>query len=181
MLVSARVTFPCNHPLRLNPSLSFFFEHCNCNYGEWSEVRPLMNAPAVRTSRQECDTGLKIPIGIRYQLAIEGSNCSVDGTECEACVDKQELMYICATTCRYENVSDVRSVVSPETLGHTVNVPRNQCESEYVYPAGRYMRALSGYHCIGIRCMPCEDKWEDLYICKTIILICDCFVVRTSF
>ena len=129
-VVSGRVTLPCDHIFSRVPALSAFFEHCKCDYNEtWYDEQPLVNAPAVRVLRTECESGMKIPKSVRYHRAVSYNGVAC-GAGCEACADKREVVYECKMDCVYENITAVRSVVSSDTMRQTVNVPRSQCESE---------------------------------------------------
>ena len=162
-LTACQVQFSCDSFLRRFPSLSVFFQHCECHYGNWTDVIPLENTSALVVPQTECESGLKI-LGIRYQYATGGES-SCNSTGCVPCTDRQENATICKTDCQYVTGSDVM----PLEGALSVEVPRNQCESGWAIPAQQYLLAVGGYECNQTSCRECEDKWNtQLYICKYI-------------
>ena len=142
--------------------MSIFFQHCECRYGNWTDVIPLEDTPPVAVPRNECESGLKI-LGVRYQHATGGEQCDSNG--CVPCTDRQENTTVCKTDCQYVAGSDVMPVEGVLS----VKVPRNQCESGWAIPAQQYLLAVGGYKCNKTSCRVCEDKYNtELYICKYI-------------
>ena len=165
-VATCRVQLPCDSLLRRFPTLSIFFEHCNCSYGNWSDVMPLAGAPppAVPVPPEECESGLKIATGVRFQRATDYNNftCGDDGTGCEACAERREEVYSCVTDCIYETGTEATLVIE----GESVRVPSSQCESGYAIPATRPLLAVGGFQCTGTRCTRCENDIEEIYMCK---------------
>ena len=121
-LVQCQVQYPCDSFLRQFPSLSSFFQHCECRYGNG---RKLFLSSAVRVSRSE----LQIP-GVSFQHATGGERCTASG--CVPCEDRRETAYVCKTDCRYVNGSDV----TPVEGAATVRVARRQ-DTTSIHPNSR--------------------------------------------
>ena len=91
-----------------------------------------MAGPPISVPRNECESGLKIP-GIRQQ---HGVSCSAPG--CDVCPVRYVSEFVCKTDCVYVNGSDV----IPIENATSIRVPRNQCRSEYAFPAKQYLVVL---------------------------------------
>ena len=161
-LASCRVQLPCDSILRTFPSLSIFFEHCLCSYGNWSDVVPLVSEVALPVPQTECESGLKIATGQRIQhpTGYNNNTCGENGNGCEACTEKREEVYSCVTDCQYVNVTAAEVVLQENSE------PSSQCASGFAIPGRRRLQAVGGYQCIGTRCRQCEDNWEEIHMCK---------------
>ena len=116
-----------------------------------------MAGPPISVPRNECESGLKIP-GIRQQ---HGVSCSAPG--CDVCPVRYVSEFVCKTDCLYVNGSDVILIENATSI----RVPRNQCRSEYAFPAAKqYIVAVGGFDCNETWCSQCENKWIIRYICK---------------
>ena len=161
-VVSCQVQFPCNHFLRNFPSLAPLFQHCLCSHENSTDVIPKVATP-VSAPRNECESGQKIP-GVRYHY---GFSCN--GPGCDVCPVVNTTVFVCKTDCVYVNGSEV----IPIENATYIQVSRNQCRSEYAFPAKQYLVAVGGFECNETWCRQCEDKWIPRYICKRIFSITD--------
>ena len=156
--MNCQVQFPCNHTLRGVAQYSQFFEHCQCQYGNWSDLVPQSSVQPIPVSRSECKSGGKA-LMVRYQY---GHSCDDPG--CDVCPVKQEVVFECVSECEYVNDTNV-TVTENATK---VRVPQSQCESQYAVPAEQYLGAVGGYECNETHCKPCESKTITHYICKNV-------------
>ena len=78
-VVNCQVQLPCDHPLHNVPLLSRFFEHYQCQYGDWSDLVPQPGALPVPVSHSDCESGIRA-LGVQYQYA---QSCNDPG--CNAC------------------------------------------------------------------------------------------------
>ena len=168
-LAKCQVQFPCDHILRHFPGLSGFFEHCLCQYGDWSDVVPLAHVQLIPVPRNECASGMKNVTGVRYQY---GHSCDDPG--CDVCPVKQEVMFECVSECQYVNT---RNVIHIENA-RPVRVPQNQCESQYALPAEQYLEAVGGYECDETHCRPCENTTITHFICKLLVSVLFFLLIR---
>ena len=143
-VASCQVQLPCDSPLRVFPSLARFFEHCECLYEE-TELGT-MTVPA-----EQCRSELAVVVR-RRQLATSGDECE----------DITEETYECVSTCQYGNWADA----VPYDNATPVPVPVTQCPSGSALPGERWQTAIDGYECIGTQCEECQDKSEEIYLCK---------------
>ena len=142
-------------------SFCSFFITGQCRYENSTDVIPKVATP-VSAPRNECESGLKIP-GIRYHY---GFSCN--GPGCDVCPVVNTTVFVCKTDCLYVNSSDVILIENATYI----RVPRNQCRSEYAFPAKQYLVAVGGFECNETWCSQCEDKWIPRYICKNKVLKC---------
>ena len=153
--MAASQQLPCDSPLRRFAVLADYFAHCECRYGNWTDVVPYANATLIAVPPSQCSSGFAI-LGERRQEATT-----------EQCQNKTEESYVCSRSyaCQYGNWSDgvVRSVNAT-----VVGVPRNQCRSGFARQGQRWQTPISGYGC--------EDKIEEIYMytCmgKKLIFLC---------
>ena len=156
-VTSCQVQLPCDSPLRVFPSLAMFFEHCECVYEE-TELGT-MTVPA-----EQCRSELAVVVR-RRQLATSGYECE----------DITEETYECVSTCQYSNWTDA----VPDGNATPVPVPVTQCLSGSALPGERWQTAIGGYECTGTQCEECQDKSEEIYICKKLTVYkCRIFRVR---
>ena len=134
-----------------------FFITGQCRYENSTDVIPKVAKP-VSAPRNECESGQKIP-GIRYHY---GFSCN--GPGCDVCPVVNTTVFVCITDCLYVNSSEV----IPIENASSIQVPRNQCRSEYAFPAKQYLVAVGGFECNETWCSQCENKWIPRYICKRI-------------
>ena len=136
-----------------------------CQYSNWTDVVPYVNATPVAVPVYQCRSGIAL-LGRRLQTAIGGYECN--GTQCEECENITEETYICLSTlCQYSNWTDV----VPYVNATPVAVPDYQCRSGIALPGERWQTAIGGYQCTGIQCEGCEDRREEIYICKVYNII----------
>ena len=138
-----------------------FFITGQCRYENSTDVIPKVATP-VSAPRNECESGQKIP-GIRYHY---GFSCN--GPGCDVCPVVDTTVFVCTTDCLYVNSSEV----IPIENATSIRVSRNQCRSEYAFPAKQYLVAVGGFECNETWCSQCEDKWIPRYICKNKFLKC---------
>jgi hypothetical protein len=153
-----RLQLPCEHFLRPNLVFANFFEHCECQYGDWIEVATPDIVTAIEAPVSECDSGLKIP-RIQYQPVISGVN-TCNGETCEECIHQYEEVFVCKTDCTYEDGSSV-AVEDADSR----QVPWSQCISGQASPVDLQLVAVGGYKCSGTECSKCQDKSEKQYMC----------------
>ena len=134
---------------------------CNstCHYSNWTELIPLNNETPVMVPQTQCLSGLAI-LGERGQRAIGGYECL--GTQCAACQDRREEIYICNSTCRYSNWTELALITVVPIV-----VPSFQCLSGLATLGERWQQAIGGYECSGTQCAACQDRKEKIYICNS--------------
>ena len=157
-----QVQLPCDSPLRPLPSLAIFFQHCDslCRYNDWTDLIPYPHARPVPVPWYQCRSELAI-YGERLQIPNNYHECTE--SMCETCETRREEGFVCNSTCRYSNWTELTplntSILTP------VVVPQNVCLSGLGIPGERWQFAISGYECVGIRCGECMNKREERYIC----------------
>ena len=162
--VQCQVQLPCDSPLRPLPSLAIFFQHCDslCRYNDWTDLIPYADAGPVPVPWYQCRSELAI-YGERLQIANSYYECTE--STCETCETRREEGFVCHSTCRYSNWTEVTPLNSSALT--PVVVPENICLSGLAIREERWQFAISGYECIGIRCGECQNKSEENYICES--------------
>ena len=139
-VAACQVQWPCDSSLRNITVLASYFEHCECQYSNWTDLTPLVHAIPISVPSSRCSSGFIIR-GERWQYAISGYECYNRTEEDDMCV------------CRYGNWT-----YEPIVNATPIEVPRNQCKSGYVVPGVGWKVAIDG--------PPCEDEREDVYLCE---------------
>ena len=159
-VAKCQVQWPCDSPLRPIPSLAIFFEHCNslCHYNEWI-VTPYVDAVPTVVSQYQCRSELAL-LGERLQTPINLYECTE--TVCETCETRRQQGFICVSTCRYSDWTEL----IPLSTATPVQVPVSQCLSGLSITVERWQHVISGYECTGTVCDECQDHREVSYICN---------------
>ena len=159
-----QVQLPCDSPLRPLPSLAIFFQHCDslCRYNDWTDLIPYADAGPVTVPWYQCRSELAI-FGERLQIPSNYHECTE--SMCETCETRREEGFLCNSTCRYSNWTELTPINTSMLM--PVVVLQTVCLSGLGIPGERWQFAISGYECIGIQCGECQNKSEERYICES--------------
>ena len=92
-MAAGRLQFPCNSPLRAYPSLSIYFEHCECTYSS-NYTKTIHPESSVQVPQSQCESGWAVP-GRGFREATGGYECAPFVFECVVCTGKWEDFHIC--------------------------------------------------------------------------------------
>jgi hypothetical protein len=156
-VASCLLQLPCDHFLRAYEAYSDYFQHCICEYGNWTKYFP-ENVTAEKVPVSQCASGLRVE-GIEFQPIIS-HGCS-DGAECEECPRRERVVHTCVSDCCYKFGSSV-----PTEDAETRQVPHEQCKTSQAALVEQELIAVDGYKCNEThQCRKCQNKTVLQYMC----------------